>query len=134
MSLNIWKTARKHAKRQRINDDDILQVATFPHWIEPGLFSLGLFETAAVSRGIRKNRYETEGHLELQKHRHVELLAVMANTSAGLRHFRAALPEITRSEHEMTLRFSANLHEMTLSAGGSQFQFPSLFRFLGSVG
>lgn len=35
MSLNIWKTARKHAKKQRINDDDILQVATFPHWIEP---------------------------------------------------------------------------------------------------
>ena len=35
MSLRIWKTARKHAKKQRINDDDILQVATFPHWIEP---------------------------------------------------------------------------------------------------
>lgn len=35
MSLNIWKTARKHANKQRINDDDILQVAAFPHWIEP---------------------------------------------------------------------------------------------------
>lgn len=26
---------RKHAKKQRINGDDILQVATFPRWIEP---------------------------------------------------------------------------------------------------
>lgn len=33
MSLNIWKTACKHAKKQRTNDDDILQVATFPHGI-----------------------------------------------------------------------------------------------------
>ncbi len=26
---------RKHAKKQRINGYDILQVATFPRWIEP---------------------------------------------------------------------------------------------------
>lgn len=35
MSLNIWKTARKHAKKQRTNDDDILQVVTFPHGSYP---------------------------------------------------------------------------------------------------
>ncbi|WP_211585135.1 hypothetical protein, partial [Mobiluncus mulieris] len=39
--------------------------------------------------------------------------------SIDFRHSSAAIirdsfPEITRSKHEMTLRFSANLHEMTL--------------------
>lgn len=65
---------------------------------------------------ISKKRYQPEGYPELQKHRYVESLAVMVNTSEGPAAFLRRALEITRSEHEMTLRFSANLHEMTLSA------------------
>lgn len=35
MSISLHDSARKHQKEQEINDEDILQAASFPLWLEP---------------------------------------------------------------------------------------------------
>lgn len=35
MSISLHGSARKHQLKQNISDDDILQAAVFPLWVEP---------------------------------------------------------------------------------------------------